>query len=90
MTVCMENADPRAGLGMAGSDHKASGLRYLWLALFSVFVGMALSILLRFGPVLPGSGLPWLSRLAGIPVRYGTLAALHGSLMVFFVLTAAP
>jgi heme/copper-type cytochrome/quinol oxidase subunit 1 len=36
------------------SDHKTIGLRYLWLALLSVFVGMALSLLLRFGVVWPG------------------------------------
>jgi len=69
------------------TDHKAIGLQYLWLGLFSAFVGMALSLLLRFG--LAGR-LPILADLAGAPQRNGTLAVLHGSLMVFFVLTAAP
>ena len=69
------------------TDHKAIGLQYMWLALFSVFVGMALSLLLRFGLA---SRLPMLADLAGAPQRNGTLAVLHGSLMVFFVLTAAP
>jgi cytochrome c oxidase subunit 1 len=75
---------------LASSDHKAIGLGYLWLALFSVFLGMAISLLLRFGSVWPGAGVPILSRLASIPDHNGTLAVLHGSLMVFFVLTAAP
>jgi len=86
----MGQDEPRRGFGIASSDHKAIGLRYLWLALFSVFVGMALSLLLRFGLMWPGTSVPILSRLAGIPDHNGTLAALHGSLMVFFVLTAAP
>jgi cytochrome c oxidase subunit 1 len=72
------------------SDHKAIGLRYLWLALLSVFVGMALSLLLRFGFAGAEARLPWLAEWATAPQRNGTLAVLHGSLMVFFVLTAAP
>jgi len=72
------------------SDHKAIGLQYLWLALLSVFVGMALSLLLRFGFAGAELRLPWLAEWAAAPQRNGTLAVLHGSLMVFFVLTAAP
>jgi len=72
------------------SDHKAIGLHYLWLALLSVFVGMALSLLLRFGFAGAEARLPWLAEWAAAPQRNGTLAVLHGSLMVFFVLTAAP
>ena len=71
----------------SSSDHKTIGLQYLWLALLSVFVGMALSLLLRFGL---GGRLPFLADLAGGRQGGGTLAVLHGSLMVFFVLTAAP
>lgn len=72
------------------ADHKTIGLHYLWLALFSVFVGMALSLLLRFGFAGAEPPLPWLAEWAAAPQRNGTLAVLHGSLMVFFVLTAAP
>jgi len=77
-------------LRIASSDHKTIGVRYLWLALFSVFVGMVLSALLRFGVVWPGGDGPLLSSLGKIPNRNETLLVLHGSLMVFFVLTAAP
>ena len=84
---------PRTGsLGrtLFSSDHKTIGLRYLWLALFSVFLGMAMSLLMRVHLVWPGAHLPFFSGLAGTPDRYAALATLHGSLMVFLVLTAAP
>ncbi|HXY24997.1 MAG TPA: cbb3-type cytochrome c oxidase subunit I [Candidatus Acidoferrum sp.] len=71
-------------------DHKTIGLQYLWLALVSVFVGMAMSLLMRIHLVWPGAHIPFLSALGGSPERYATLPLLHGSLMVFFVLTAAP
>lgn len=72
------------------TGHKTIGLRYLWLSLFSVFLGMAMSLLMRIHLVWPGAHLPFLSGLANSPERYATLATFHGSLMVFFVLTAAP
>lgn len=72
------------------SDHQSIGLNYLWLALFSVFLGLALSLLMRIHLVWPGAHLPLLAQLPATPDRYSALATLHGSLMVFFVLTAAP
>src|SRR5258708_30001308 len=71
-------------------DHKTIGLRYLWLALFSAFLGMATSLLMRIHLVWPGMHLPLLSRLGDSPDRLAPLTALLGSLMVFIVLTAAP
>ncbi len=71
-------------------NHKTIGLRYLWLALFSVFLGLAMSLLMRLHLVWPGMHLPFFSGLANSPERYAILATFHGSLMVFFVLTAAP
>jgi cytochrome c oxidase subunit 1 len=70
--------------------HKTIGLQYLWLALFSVFLGMAMSLLMRIHLVWPGTHIPLLSELGNSPQRFATLPLLHGSLMVFFVLTAAP
>jgi cytochrome c oxidase subunit 1 len=84
---------PREGfLGRAlyRSDHKTIGLRYLCLALFSVFLGMAMSLFMRIHLVWPGGHVPFFSELGGTPDRYAALATLHGSLMVFLVLTAAP
>ena len=72
------------------ADHKVIGLQYLWLALFSVFLGMAMSLVMRIHLVWPGAHIPFLSALGDTPERYATLPLLHGSLMVFFVLTAAP
>jgi len=72
------------------ADHKTIGLNYLWLALFSVFLGMAMSLLMRIHLVWPGMHLPLLSSLGNSPDRFAALTTLHGSLMVFLVLTAAP
>jgi len=70
------------------TNHKTIGLQYLWLALFSVFLGLAMSLLIRIHLVWPGVHLPFLS--GSSLERYAALTAFHGSLMVFLVLTAAP
>ena len=72
------------------TDHKAIGLLYLWLALFSVFLGMIMSLVMRIHLVWPGAPLPFLAGLENSPERYAALTLLHGSLMVLMVLTAAP
>jgi cytochrome c oxidase subunit I len=72
------------------TNHKTIGLNYLWLALFSVFLGMIMSLVMRIHLVWPGVQLPLLSGLGNTPERYAALTMLHGSLMVFMVLTAAP
>src|SRR6266849_4318411 len=72
------------------TNHKTIGLNYLWLALFSVFLGMIMSLAMRIHLVWPGVRLPLLSGLGNTPERYAALTMLHGSLMVFMVLTAAP
>ena len=73
-----------------GTNHKTIGLNYLWLALFSVFLGMAMSLLMRIHLAWPGAHLPFFSSLGNSPDRFAVLTTLHGSLMVFLVLTAAP
>lgn len=72
------------------TDHKVIGLAYLWLALLSVFLGMAMSLVMRIHLVWPSAHIPFFSAMRDTPERYATLPLLHGSLMVFFVLTAAP
>ena len=82
---------PQAGFWsryVFSTNHKTIGLQYLWLGLFSVFLGLAMSLLMRIHLVWPGIRLPFLS--GSTLERYAALTTLHGSLMVFLVLTAAP
>ena len=72
------------------TGHKVIGLRYLWLALGSVLLGMLLSLLMRIHLVWPAVQIPFLSSFGAAPERYTALTILHGSLMVFLVLTTAP
>jgi cytochrome c oxidase subunit 1 len=72
------------------TGHKVIGLRYLWLALGSVLLGMFLSLLMRIHLVWPGAQIPFLSGFGSTPERYAALTMFHGSLMVFLVLTTAP
>ncbi len=69
-------------------DHKVIGLQYYFLALVAVFVGMFLSLLMRIHLVYPGAHLPLLGEIK--PETYLTLLTMHGTIMVFFVLTTAP
>ncbi len=71
-------------------DHKVIGLNYLWLALGSVFLGMGLSLFMRIHLVWPGVHIPFAFGMASKPAGYTALTLLHGSLMVFMVLTTAP
>jgi cytochrome c oxidase subunit I len=75
---------------LLSTDHKAIGLNYLWLALFSVFLGLAMSLLMRVHLVWPGVRLPFLTSAGFSLERYAALTTFHGSLMLFLVLTAAP
>ncbi|MGH9650397.1 MAG: cbb3-type cytochrome c oxidase subunit I, partial [Terriglobales bacterium] len=69
-------------------DHKVIGLQYYFLALVAVFVGMFLSILMRIHLVWPAAHLPLVGEIK--PETYLTLLTMHGTIMVFFVLTTAP
>ena len=79
-------------------DHKVIGKQYYFLALTSVFVGIILSVLMRWHLVWPEAHIPLLSLLSpngapgGVmtPEYYLSLMTMHGTLMVFFVLTTAP
>src|SRR3979490_2334596 len=69
-------------------DHKVIGLQYYFLALAAVFVGMFLSLLMRIHLIWPGAALPLLGEIK--PETYLALVTMHGTIMVFFVLTTAP
>jgi cytochrome c oxidase subunit 1 len=69
-------------------DHKVIGLQYFFLALTAVFVGMFLSLLMRIHLIWPAAHLPFLGEIK--PETYLSLLTMHGTIMVFFVLTTAP
>jgi len=69
-------------------DHKVIGLQYYFLALVAVFVGMFLSLLMRVHMIWPTAVLPLVGEIK--PETYLSLLTMHGTIMVFFVLTTAP
>jgi cytochrome c oxidase subunit I len=69
-------------------DHKVIGLQYFFLALTAVWVGMFLSLLMRLHLVWPTASLPLVGEIK--PEMYLSLLTMHGTIMVFFVLTTAP
>src|SRR5438445_1340836 len=71
-------------------DHKVIGIQYYVLALFSVFLGMALSLLMRIHLVWPSAKMPFTPGGQMTPEQYLALLTMHGSIMVFMVLTTAP
>ena len=72
------------------TDHKVIGLQYLFLALVAVTLGIVLSLLMRFHLVWPNAHLPFVSGRIMTPEQYLALVTMHGTIMVFFVLTTAP
>ena len=69
-------------------DHKVIGMQYYFLALIAVFVGMFLSLLMRIHLIWPEAVLPLVGSIK--PETYLSLLTMHGTIMVFFVLTTAP
>ena len=78
------------------TDHKVIGKQYISLAFFSVALGIVLSLIMRFHLIRPDAKIAWFALLwpngatGGImtPELYLSLMTIHGTLMVFFVLTA--
>jgi cytochrome c oxidase subunit I len=79
-------------------DHKVIGLQYYGLALVAVFIGMILSWLMRIHLGWSTLAIPGLGKLSAngapggvmTPEYYLSLMTMHGTIMVFFVLTNAP
>src|SRR5215212_4258217 len=69
-------------------DHKVIGVQYLMLALVAVFIGMILSVLMRMNLTWPDTTWPIIGAIK--PEAYLSLLTIHGTMMVFFVLTTAP
>jgi cytochrome c oxidase subunit 1 len=70
------------------SDHKVIGVQYFFLSLAAVLVGTLLSLLMRIHLVWPNARIPFLGQLK--PEDYLALLTMHGTLMVFFVLSTVP
>ena len=79
------------------ADHKVIGLQYYFLALFAVLVAMVLSWVMRMHLAWPNVPIPLLAKLSPVgapgglitPEYYLSLLTIHGTLMIFFVLTVA-
>ena len=88
--------------GLAGrifsTDHRAIARQYFFLSLSAVVLGTVLSLIMRFHLVRPMAQVGWFARVWPIgasggvmtPELYLSLLTLHGTIMVFFVLTLAP
>src|SRR5437868_12566314 len=79
-------------------DHKVIGEQYYGLALLAVFIGMVLSWLMRIHLAWTNAAIPGLQLMSSsgapggvmTPEYYLELMTMHGTIMVFFVLTTAP
>ncbi|HMB90735.1 MAG TPA: cbb3-type cytochrome c oxidase subunit I [Rhodothermales bacterium] len=74
------------------TDHKVIGLQYGLTALFFLFFGFCLVMLMRWQLAYPGEALPIIGNLFGdermpggvmLPEFYNQLGAMHGTIMVF-------
>jgi cytochrome c oxidase subunit 1 len=70
------------------TDHRIIGIQYLILALVSVTIGTLLSLLMRIHLVWPDRIVPFHGPI--LPEDYLALVTIHGTIMLFFVLTTAP
>ncbi|MGB8131637.1 MAG: cbb3-type cytochrome c oxidase subunit I [Candidatus Angelobacter sp.] len=70
------------------TDHKAIGRGYFFLSLAAVLVGAWLSLLMRIHLIWPKATLPFLGEIK--PEDYLAYLTMHGTLMVFFVLSTVP
>ena len=70
------------------TDHRTIARQYFALALAAVLAGVVLSLLMRIHIVWPDARIPLIGTVA--PETYLAWMTIHGSLMVFFVLTTAP
>lgn len=70
------------------TNHRYIGLGYLALSLVAVAVGTVLSLLMRLHLTWPDRVIPLHGLI--LPEDYLALVTMHGTLMLFFVMTVAP
>src|SRR5215469_2191677 len=69
-------------------DDRVIGLEYFWLTLIAALTGTFPSLLMRIHLISPALRIPGFGQIK--PEDYLSLVTMHGTLMVFFVLTTAP
>ena len=70
------------------TDHKVVGLQYFFLSLVAALSGTLLSLLMRIHLIWPNLALPLFGAIK--PENYLAYLTMHGTLMVFFVLSLVP
>ncbi|HWF03707.1 MAG TPA: cbb3-type cytochrome c oxidase subunit I [Candidatus Angelobacter sp.] len=70
------------------TDHEVIGKQYFLLSLAAVLAGAWLSLLMRIHLVWPKVAIPFLGEIK--PENYLAYLTMHGTLMVFFVLSLVP
>ncbi len=70
------------------THHRTVGFGYLAISLIAVAAGTVLSLAMRLHLAWPGWSLPLHGPI--LPEEYLALVTMHGTLMLFFVLTVAP
>ncbi len=73
---------------IVSTSHRAVGLGYLLISVVAVMVGTALSLGMRLHLTWPDWPLPLHGPV--LPEEYLAMVTMHGTLMLFFVLTVAP
>ena len=89
----VHSPEPRTGIFrryIFSADHKVIGLQYFFLALVAVTIGTILSLLMRMHLVWPAAHLPFVAGGIMTPEQYLALVTMHGTIMVFFVLSTVP
>ncbi len=71
-------------------DHKIIGTQYILLGLSAVTIGMILSLIMRTHLVWPNAHIWGFANGIVSPEDYLRVVTMHGTLMVFFVLTTVP
>ncbi|MFN8397217.1 MAG: cbb3-type cytochrome c oxidase subunit I, partial [Bacteroidia bacterium] len=77
-------------------DHKTIAKQFMFTGIFMAMVGLFMSLIFRLQLAFPDAEMPWLESIIGKwgeggkldPNFYLALVTMHGTIMVFFVLTA--
>ncbi|MBK9451452.1 MAG: cbb3-type cytochrome c oxidase subunit I [Bacteroidetes bacterium] len=77
-------------------DHKTIAKQFMFTGIFMAMVGLFMSLIFRLQLAWPDAEMPWLESIIGKwgeggkldPNFYLALVTMHGTIMVFFVLTA--